>query len=202
MSTSDEVPSVIVVDYDETLVHADFKAKNYKKLNIWKFPPDIRAKVHTYYVMDKQVMILERPYLHEMIETLHESFDFVVVYSAGAKEYVEAGIECLYAGHSVRPDLILTYYDCIPGDEEGSYHKSMDVVNERLGLSESKIFLVDDRVENFVANPESGINITEYSPKINKRTLHSDPDDSLLKMIEFIKSGGDLSDVAGISNVF
>nr|QBK93071.1 MAG: ctd-like (NLI interacting factor-like) phosphatase [Pithovirus LCPAC403] len=163
---------VIVLDIDETALNTKNCKNGYINMKLFtgKESLSYRDRVYRFVLEDyddvgsgknEQCWGIERPYIHEFIAFCFNYFKYVVVWSAGQRSYVHTVVDILFRHHQ-RPHLILTYDDLVVINGEKT--KPLSLVSRLTGVSLSKIWLLDDRAENFIDNPQNGILILEYNP--------------------------------------
>lgn len=164
------VPSLtVVLDLDETLVHTygNITQDNVDMIsNVASL--DIRNRL---YIVDfgreGKMVGVQRTYLRSFLNFCSKFFKYVIVYSAGAKNYVHSVVKKIFKGLKV-PDMILTREDCITL-RDNSIVKSLDIVVKKMkdkGLYVDKkdIVFIDDNEDYIRLDRPNAINIPAYNP--------------------------------------
>src|SRR4030067_174147 len=124
----------IVLDLDETLVHASDDMDVYNRINILSDPllMDIRDQSYVITVDDvshkrgtgskTQLWAMKRPYLREFLIFCFNYFRVVAVWSAGTNRYVQKTVEAIF-GDIAMPHIIYTRDDC--EDVSGQLYKPL-----------------------------------------------------------------------------
>ena len=123
-----------------------------------------------------------RPYLKDFLDCCLETFDNVIIWSAGRRKYVERVCSLLFDEN--QPYQILSYNDCKEG-ENGSCVKPLsdiftDAINERNTL------IIDDRETTFEKNKDNGILIPPFECEF--KNIEKCKDVCLLKLILFFNT--------------
>lgn len=191
---------VLVLDLDETLVHSIFMQGSEKeglkvaeKIGIYTKPEykDIvsrsyRIKIHDPMTPKGTGVVygcwgVLRPHVYDFLLFAFRYFKSVIIWSAGVTEYVDE--ICTLLSRDIRPfDLIYTREDCIAyGDV---YVKPLSKLTEFGDLS--NMYIVDDKKEGCIDNPDNAIIIPPYVPKATPGSIRTD-DDALLRLIRWFE---------------
>lgn len=166
----------IVLDIDETLVHSWASLDDYYSLDVYGRYPyfDLQSRIYllqSYSPSSTRRLRTEpyiwgimRPRVHEFLSFCFNYFENVIIWSAGHRGYVLDVVDKLF--------LDLPYPHCIYSSEycevtENTFYKPLRkmIHYERdLKLNLENTFIIDDRLDNFLDNPENGILIPPYSP--------------------------------------
>lgn len=99
-----------------------------------------------------------RPGWDTMLREAQKHFQYIGIYSAGQREYVEACAEIF--SEVVNLDFVLSANDLINRTKPLSIVRS--ILPETVTME--NIVLIDDLSENFIENPHNGHQIIPYSP--------------------------------------
>lgn len=174
------MPTAIVLDIDETLCHTidedDILTKERPFTSL-----ELRSRL---YVLDfnnegvhTALWGIKRPHVDNFISFCFKNADYVVVWSAGVKEYVEKMINILFtsAGHP-RPHFVFSRDHCY--DMDGDLIKPLTHLYEfEQSLEEvplENILILDNKESNFALNIDNGLLIDDYNPKTKKAMLSED----------------------------
>ena len=190
--------NTIVLDVDETLIHATEEGKNVLT-GILEDPKmvDVRKDVLTInfgdrdweQMSDDMMWATKRPHLDEFIDFCFHNFDIVVVWSAGEYDYVHKAVRSIFLNHQ-KPHHILTRNDCVKRPHSHKPLKKLYDIDPR--IKSELTLIVDDLEENFIKNSRNGIIIPEYRPELDQIRLY---DDNLLKFMDWA-----LSNLAGVAD--
>lgn len=147
-----DTPSIIILDLDNTLIHSlEPKSENdphdqptidyvKKKFHI---SPDFTVDGKSY-----SYAVYKRPYVDDFLKYATKTFDYVVIWSAGTKRYVELIVEKLFKMAKLpQPFMVLTRDDCKKTDE--GCRKNMPILRRKLAkkgiqYDHNKILFIDD----------------------------------------------------------
>lgn len=194
----------IILDIDETLIHTFDEDDNARLIalkpmkNQELYP--IRKRLYTMKLTDVgeptgsgdiwELWGIERPNLREFIDYCMERFDYVIIWSAGKRKYVEKLTDRLFRAHKGDPNLILNWDNCRKGVNQYdkpilSMHDQFPALKDDIRLDNT--FIVDDRIDNFKkSNKDNGICIPAYSPSPDVETL-LESDTCLLDLIAWFE---------------
>lgn len=212
----------IVLDLDETLVHASDDMDVYNRINILSDPllMDIRDQSYVITVDDvshkrgtgskTQLWAMKRPYLREFLIFCFNYFRIVAVWSAGTNRYVQKTVEAIF-GDIAMPHIIYTRDDC--EDVSGQLYKPLrKMIQNEPGIigfmSLENTFALDDRESTYSRNPGGGILIPPYEPhpSINSPKGLRVKDNALLQLMNWLKTDEvfNCDDVSSLdkSNIF
>lgn len=182
-----ETDKCVVLDIDETCVHS-FE----DSMPVWLRDPQYRDilsncyEIHPVDAVDDAgtgnmlpMWGIRRPHLTEFLVFCQKYFRHILVWSAGAKHYVHEVVRAMFAGLP-SPTLIYTRDDIPPGPTT----KPLPIIlNDNSirdsGCSLQTTYIIDDRYDYFMTNPNNGVQIPAYSPPITPESLRAD-DQSLL----------------------
>ncbi len=119
-----------------------------------------------------------RPHHRSFLQWAHRTFDYVVVWSAGQRNYVHELVAVLWKGLPRKPDLVLTYNDL--DTRNGIYTKPLKRVCDLLEVSLSRVVLIDDNPDVSVDNPDNAVVIPPYT------TATHHEDDYLVRLINML----------------
>jgi TFIIF-interacting CTD phosphatase-like protein len=124
---------VLVLDLDETMVHADMSP-------------------------DGGIMLLLRPHLGEFLQRANALFDELIVFTAATQEYADRALEHVEQVSGVR--LRRRYYrDSCSINAYGEVAKDLRILREDAG---TVAFLLDNTPSAYSLQPEAGIAIKSY----------------------------------------
>lgn len=110
---------------------------------------------------------IRRPHLNTFLTFCFTYFEFVCVWSAGEKSYVEAIVAEIFNGIG-DPIIVYSRNELDKKDSDRLYNKPIAKIlaDPRLGGNAKieKAVFVDDRQVNFVSSPGNGIVIPGFSP--------------------------------------
>lgn len=181
---------VIVLDLDETLVHVyENKLSN---VNILSDPNliDLKERLIIVKLFDVdndsekgtgskvELWGVTRPNLDQFISFLFKYFKLVIVWSAGQRQYVDEVVNFIFRHHK-QPHVVFSRNECDKKGVKKELHKPLKkMINMVDGLSTymkmSNCLIVDDRIENFIANPTNGVLIPAYSPEPEMEAIRAD----------------------------
>lgn len=182
METKNEHKTLLILDLDETLMHAREQALEEKEA----------FKVFHFYVY-------LRPFLKEFLEEIKEDF-LVAVWSSASDDYVEAMVAQLFPKDyplefvwgrqrcTYRSKRFSEHFGRYLKDYETPffYLKSLDKV-KRKGYQLERILIVDDSPEKTQNNYGNAIHPSEFTG--------STADDELLYLLKYLKSLKDIVNV-------
>lgn len=130
---------------------------------------------------------VSRPHFNEFLIFCKSYFDFICVWSAGEKKYVDEIVDSVFM--DIRPpDLVFTRND-LHVHSNGEYDKPIEkMLNHPILAGKATLentFFVDDKGDNFISSPGNGIIIPEYKPAPTISSLMSD-DICLLQLREWL----------------
>ncbi len=171
---------VIVLDVDETLVHTMESMNKYSDMKIFTDRKSLpyRGRIYKFQLEDfidvgsgkrDSYWGITRPHLKDFLIFCFNHFKFVIIWSAGKRTYVENIVDFMFNGLQ-RPHLIFAYENCtiVDGERTKPLSELTKIFGNELNLSNT--WILDDKIENFIANRKNGILIPEYIPK----ETHSD----------------------------
>lgn len=192
-----EKDSVIVLDLDETLIHASDRGLP-TRFSVHSSPTS-SWQVSTYdnrkeFVREAEKTsgddpfgikwnyeVIPRPYLQEFLRVCRDNFDYVVVWSAGDKDYVLEICKVIFSEY--KPDLIWSYKDCKRVD--GRTVKPLAKLAAKMGLPLEGFIHVDDTPSTYSENPKNGVHICQFRGRLD--------DNSLETLSQWIERGHDMS---------
>lgn len=167
----------VVFDIDHTLVHSHEDMDRFFENN-YLYDRRHRSSMYLINLESKPDLRLQeapqlwgefRPKAREFLEFCSRYFKGTIVWSAGCRSYVEDMCRVLFKGLPP-PIAILAYEDCAVLPNDG-YHKPLAKIWSKLsGPTPENTIIVDDRVENFIDNPNNGILIPPYKSGQNHDT--------------------------------
>ena len=192
----------IVLDLDETLVHTQSAPDNSLfETAIFTDPKLYHLRERCYKITMEDVVHkkgtgnktemwgITRPNLHEFLTFCFEYFRWIIVWSAGRKNYVHRIVDHIFRDLP-RPDWIYTYDDLetLPDNTFIKPLRKIWALPQFSGqISRENSFIVDDRKTVFLEpNPENGIQIPPYRPPFSLAGVEED-DVELLKLKEWLR---------------
>ena len=137
---------VIVLDIDETLVYT-FTENNRKYDYILNLDDETEVYRGVF-----------RDHLQEFIDFCFLYFKYVIVWSAGTRDYVHNMVDIIFTKQ--RPYLILTYDDIVI--EDHNYYKPLrKIFNTE--IRKDNTYFIDDREENFREDKINGIVAPQFT---------------------------------------
>ena len=174
------LPTAIVLDIDETLCYTTDDPSIFQHQR----PFDsllLRSRIYILDLIDKtdrtRLWGIKRPHLNEFLSFCFKNFDYVIVWSAGIKDYVEKMINILFTleGH-INPHFVFSRDHCY--DNKGDLIKPLvhlyEFQKELKNVPLSNIVILDNKESNFTLNVENGLLIDDYMPKSVEEMLLDD----------------------------
>lgn len=214
----------IILDLDQTLIYTfDGEETDYLMgLGVWSKVEylDLRHRIYKMVLDDvmeskrgvgerTELWGIMRPHVKKFLAFCFKYFQFVAVWSAGRRKYVEALVDILFAGLA-RPHVVYTYDHCVAhqrGDAKILAKPILKMVNCIPKLSSyidlNNCLILDDADYSFIhTNKDNGILIPPFKPKILSRpgaevsaiqNLRAD-ETSLLKFMAWLKLQPNIDD--------
>jgi TFIIF-interacting CTD phosphatase-like protein len=143
----------ILLDLDETLINSIYPSE-------FDFESKVeKAKKFTFYDMDKDYIIFERPNLQEFLDYLFKNFK-VSIWTAASKSYALFIIDKIILGNN--PDRKLEYiffdYHCGISKKNSDSSKKLDMLwdyFEIKGMNEDNTIIFDDNMDVYNSQPEN-----------------------------------------------
>lgn len=200
----------IVLDIDNTLVHTHGDDDEYVNLKLFTDPKMIkhRGRIYSMSLTDVtsppgtgeelKLYGIYRPWLKEFLDFCFKEFDFVIIWSAGKKKYVEKMCELMFTDRKKQPLLIYNYDDCEIYDDyiRKPLQKLYNDPRTKGKMNEKNTYVLDDRDDTFALNKDNGILIPEYEAEMTVKGIYKN-DENLLKLMAFFV----LPEVRNISDV-
>ena len=123
----------VILDLDHTLVHAVHPKEDVLKEQAFTFTP---AK--------KPYNVYKRPFLDEFMEFCFQTFDKVLIWSAGTEDYVEG----ILANCNIPILRKKKLFRIITRSTFNKHSKNISHILTHPELEESKIFFVDDKIDS------------------------------------------------------
>jgi CTD small phosphatase-like protein 2 len=163
---------VLVLDMDETLIHAKFLMSAAEEKNDdGDFIVSIASKSDETNVV--RVSVKMRPFLDNCLEHLEKMYE-ICVFTAGEQSYADAVLDYLDEGRQIIKHRLYRQH-CV-NTESGIYVKDLRIIQDR---SLKEIILVDNSIVSFAFNMDNGIPIKGYSREKN--------DEELLYMVSYLE---------------
>ncbi len=191
---------VIVLDLDETLVHAFDHLSTLRYSKILEDPDklDLRRRIFLLDLVDPvdrrgkgqvdKFWAIKRPHLDEFLTFCFEYFDSVIVWSAGVRRYVDAVVNNIFKDIG-KPYLVYAREQCVTDNRATNHKPLIQMINDIDGLNKimslTNVLALDDRKSTYVDNPDNGIMIPVYNPLPNANALRAD-ERSLLELIDWL----------------
>ena len=132
-----------------------------------------------------EVWGVTRPHLMTFLVFASGYFNNIFIWSAGQIRYVNDVVDFMFRDLD-RPTAVYTHDDC-DETKDGILTKPLQkMVDAYPGVNFENTLIVDDRVENFDRNPNNGILIPGYTPRVTIDGLTTD-DTALLKLMHWLK---------------
>lgn len=173
------MPKNIILDIDETLIHAveerrkiselkkDLESDKFydKKNDFFIFKLINRNEDYENSIKDTYYCF-KRPGLDEFLSYCLDNFDRVIICSAGTKTYVEEIVKNLFKNLG-QPDGVYSRYDCLLPDGnmdkiQKPIVKIADMMNLPKEINLKNSFLVDDREYNSISNHKNKITVPQF----------------------------------------
>lgn len=202
------VNKCIVLDLDQTLIATQKDLNSIVSLGILSKPElmPLRNRIYNLEITDFEkkgegssysFWGITRPHIKEFLVFCFSYFEYVVVWSAGKKRYVEAIVDHIFKDIQM-PHLVLTYDD-ITTASDGSVEKPLEKVFSffpKGQVSFKNILALDDNPTTFRHNPKNAVLIPEYDPPLNVNAMSKD-DPTLLQFMYWLRQ----KDVSQSTNV-
>jgi hypothetical protein len=192
----------LVLDLDETLVHTFEPDEIDQKIEImskWNEQEklELRSRLYEFEILDANTTKedsrtifwgITRPSLKFFLLFCSIYFKGVLIWSAGVSKYVERIVDIIFKD-IFPPRAIYDRRNTIQIDDEyRTTYKPLrnmfeDEYLKSLGMNSENTFVIDDRKDTFSQNPENGIRIKRYEPKLTYSELVTD--DPALKQLMF-----------------
>lgn len=191
---------VIVLDLDETLVHAFDDLSTLRRSKILEDSDmiDLRRRVFLLDLVDpvdrrgkgrvEKFWAIKRPHLDEFLRFCFDYFDLVIVWSAGVRRYVDAVVNNIFKDIG-KPYVVYAREQCVKDDRAVNHKPLRQMINNIKGLDKRmnlrNTLALDDRNSTYIDNPYNGIMIPVYSPQPNANALRTD-ERSLLELMDWL----------------
>jgi TFIIF-interacting CTD phosphatase-like protein len=162
---------VIILDIDNTLINS-----------VKPFDHNIECDFH---ICFKQYMVFKRPHVDEFITHCFDTFDNVVVWSSGTRNYVDEIVNNLFSPIQM-PHAVLAREHCSSNNAKNLVSAYKTLENHGININESTIYFVDDKPHN-IQNLDDDY-IIPIHPFVTrranrrKRSFSGDRDDHLIKI--------------------
>lgn len=191
----------VILDLDATLISTQESFDSFKQLGIMKNSDliDIKRRCYCLKLTDVDTEAgenvkydfwgVKRPYIEEFLLFCFSYFKYVIVWSAGEKNYVEAIVNNIFKDLR-KPDLVWTKNDIVfekdANGVEGNGLKPLtkiinSAIGKKFGLVPEKTLFVDDNETTFVKNKKNAIHIPPFDPELSIESFR-EPDTALLKL--------------------
>lgn len=190
----------IVLDLDETLIHAYDDIEQLKEMGVFSDPKyiDLRRRIFkiSFDQEDEngdaakyQMWAIERPYLRDFLEFCTNYFQHVIVWSAGIKPYVREVVKHIFRGLD-KPKVVYSREKC--EGKKNLYKPLRKLIDENphLDLDLTQMFALDDRCSTFKDNYENGILLPPFHPPINEsgyKGTQEDIEDAIVTDLEILR---------------
>lgn len=187
----------VVLDLDSTLISTQDSFDSFKNLGIMSNPKLMELKRRCYCIKlkDKEsegsrydFWGIKRHFLDEFLLFCFNYFKYVIVWSAGQKNYVDAIVNDIFKNLR-KPHLVLSYDD-IDLDEEKNIYKPLTKLLQydfciKHKINPNTVIFVDDNDSTFVYNKKNAIYIPAFEPELNIAAFNQ-PDETLLQIKYFL----------------
>lgn len=177
----------IVLDLDQTLIATQRDISSLTELGILSKPEliSIRNRIYRLEISDYVVRGdggvhtfwgVTRPHLKEFLIFCFSYFEYVIVWSAGQRKYVEAIVDHIFRDIE-QPYLVLTYDDIVELPDktiEKPLEKIYNIEKNNTKISEKDTLALDDNPTTFRKNLANGILIPQYDPPLNLNAIAKD----------------------------
>ena len=129
---------------------------------------------------------ITRPYTHEFLLFCFSYFKYVIVWSAGLRDYVYALVDYLFQDLP-QPYMIFTRDDTKMG-EDGNRYKPLSLIisqDKNKELSLNNMLALDDWSLTYRDNRKNGVHIPKYKPDMNITSMMKD-EQSLLEFQDWL----------------
>lgn len=209
----------VVIDLDATLISTQDSFDDFKKLNIMKDPNllEIRRRCYCIKLTDIDTVGdgsrydfwgIKRHYLDEFILFCFNYFKYVLIWSAGKKNYVEAIVDNIFKNFK-KPHLVWTHDDIVFDDDENGMKPLAKLMASPFGkkhkITAENTLFIDDNEVTFVKNKKNAVYIPGFDPEPIIESL-SEINTDLLKLKYFlllphVRNADDVTKL-DLSNIF
>ena len=199
---------ILLLDIDETLVHSFTQLDQYQKLitEERKFYLENRPSFYRLRIPildnDGNINMFDfwgilRPYLDYFLKAAFENFQLVGIFTAGGESYAREMEKILFGRVGIKPDFIFHKKDLSINGK--AYHKPIVRTLSKIGINTDtkKVLLIDDRIENFIEEPENCLLVPHFNPANIKNFVH---DQSLKKIADFFYTS-EFADTEDLSEI-
>lgn len=201
----------LVLDIDECLIRTFMEPTDMRVLEmILKEPRLYHLRDRICIVRDTEGRVywsIKRPNLDTFLEFAFDEFETVSIWSAGSPGYVREIVPQIFA--NTRPPVLVMTGEDVMWESDIKYSKPLERYyemmreNTRYRPTRSNTLFLDNRLENFVNDPQNGVHIPNYEPRPTVEDIASQEDDNLLSFIHFLRNvcHGDITAIDK-SNIF
>lgn len=197
----------VILDLDETLVSTQEDLSDLTRLKILSDPKlmSLRPRIYVLEMNDvitptgtgKTDMMwgIVRPHVMEFLIFCFSYFKIVAIWSAGQNKYVDVIVNHLFK--DLKPPHVIFSMDDIGSKiTKPIVEMIAKVTNLKDYMSLENTLVIDDRIDNFSANPKNGILIPGYRPEPNIDQLKAE-DQALLQiktwlLLDEVKNSSDV----------
>jgi hypothetical protein len=169
----------IVLDLDEALVHTSTDINSLQESKILEDPNliDIRSRCFVLDFFDEELdgtrshnimWGIKRPHLDKFLRECFEKYPYVIVWSAGTRDYVLRVADAIFP-HK-KPHFIFSREHCLRTPTDYVKPLKLLYVHEpklaKLVLPE-RLIMIDDKENNFVYNKGNGLVIKKFDPDLS-----------------------------------
>lgn len=185
----------IVLDLDETVVHASDNFERLKETGIFSNPNLINLRSRVFYFDLESVIFNQdsrnrmwaviRPGFREFLNFCNSRHYKIIVWSAGHAQYVDQIVRRLFRD-GPQPLMVWSHDDCrFKGNKE--YDKPLEkLYSAEPRCRPNNTLIIDDRRTNFSeSNPDNGIRIPPYEPELTIEGI-SEPDEALDQIVDWL----------------
>jgi len=203
----------IVLDLDQTIIASLQGSEIYHEIQDYD-DLEIQENFRKIIISDIDHTLVKRKHLHEFLKFCFENFQFVCIWSAGQREYVDTVVKLIFEDfmnfmqiQNLRGDNSFhrfrrEYWQCTPDlvlcwdDVEGltkRYFKPLDKVCTKINnlmdgflqITKDDIILIDDKLDNMRKDPGNGIVVVPFDPKTLEDCLNLlHTDNELINIIQ------------------
>ena len=197
MSVSDTRTKTLVLDLDKCLITSFFNNKDEdgdmldssiatSKIVSDLKNQDLRNRFYRIKLKKEEFCGARREGLDAFLSFAFTYFKYVIVWSAGDREYVHAIVNEIFRGHH-KPHYVFTRDDLVYAEDE-DYHKPLSVIEAKYpGIAPpTKTIFIDDREDNFRENPGNGFTIPQCNIYTQDDSIVTKKDTALHSLMHWL----------------
>lgn len=205
--TKTTTDDTIILDLDETCVHTYDNMVVFEQFAIPSNQAFLALRPRLYQISidtesgTTKMWGVKRPHLREFLLFCFSYFKCVTVWTAGIPAYAEAICREIFRGID-QPHFLLTREECVTNTTTGRLYKPISILQNypyaKDWFSPEKTYILDDRVDTAIDNPNNLIAIRAYAPSPTLENI-SQEDPALLQLMYWLSQNKDVKDVRTVS---